>query len=457
MKVKYLYEGNIYKNFMLFAIPMVITGVLSQLYNIVDTVIAGVFLGDQALAAIGALSPLVTFFSSVLWGCGCGFGIYVALLFGKKEYDKMAHSFNAFLLITLAVCAVIVGVSFFCCDFFLDVFNVDPVIREDAGIYFKTYMAGIFFIILTYDGVYVLNALSSGAFPLYMSILTTVLNIGGNLLTVLCFEWGVFGLAISSVFSSVVVAVSYLVRIWVFTKKLGVKKIFGVNFHVLALGAGYVIPPTLQQLTMYAASLLLSPVVNGLGYAMTAAYTIGSKIYDFVANVYQNSSKILGNYVAQCVGAQKYGLVKRSIPVALLQAAVFVTPFIIVCVIFPKTIASIFLSEGYAQSTMDYSVSFIKLFLPFIYFNVINNAFHNLYRGLKDKGILIVSSTIGAVSRIALSYWLTGLYGMIGFYIGWAASWIIEALFSIAVYFSGTWVPRDIKREILGKREKNKS
>lgn len=113
MKVKYLYEGNIYKNFMLFAIPMVITGVLSQLYNIVDTVIAGVFLGDQALAAIGALSPLVTFFSSVLWGCGCGFGIYVALLFGKKEYDKMAHSFNAFLLITLAVCAVIVGVSFF--------------------------------------------------------------------------------------------------------------------------------------------------------------------------------------------------------------------------------------------------------------------------------------------------------------------------------------------------------
>ena len=451
MKIKYLYDGNIYKNFILFAFPMVITGVLSQLYNTVDTIIAGACIGEKALGAIGALSPLISVFTSVVWGMGVGFGVYIALLFGKKEYDKMIKAFNAFTLFTLALCVVFSLLSVFCCEWILDIFKVAPEIRADAGIYFKTYMIGIFFITFSNCGVYVLNALSSGTFPLYMSIISSVINIGGNLLTVMVFNMGVMGLALSSVVAAFVVSVVYIVWIWSFGKKIGVKNVFAPDFKVLFMGTGYMLPPTFQQLIMYAVSMLLSPLVNGLGYAMTSAYTIICKVYDFVATVYQNSSKTLGNYVAQCVGAKKYSLIKHSIFVSFVQALIFVLPFIVLCVAIPEAITSLFLPGEYSAETFEYSVMFIRIFMPMIVLNSVNNIFHNLYRGLKDKAILVISSSFGGIVRLVLSYVLTAKLGMKGFYIGWAISWAAEAIFSIIIYFSGVWVPRELKKDILGK------
>lgn len=452
MKVKYLYEGNIYKNFILFAFPMVISGILANLYNTVDTIIAGVCLGDKALGAIGALSPLISVFSNIICGMGVGFGIYVALMYGKKEFDKMIKAINTFTLVSFILSIVFTLFSVFCCEWILDVFKVAPEIRTDAGIYFKTYMIGIFFITFANCGVYILNALSSGSFPLYMSILSAVLNIGGNLLTVLVFGMGVMGLALSSVVASLAVSVVYVIKIWVFGKKLGVKNVFAIDFHVFFLGTGYMLPPTFQQLIMYAISMFLSPLVNGLGYAMTSAYTIIYKVYEFVTVVYQNSSKTLGNYVAQCVGAKKYDLIKHSILVAIVQGLIFVLPFLILCAVIPEAITSLFLSGDYAAETFEYSIMFIKIFMPMVAINSINNIFHNLYRGLKDKAILVISSAFGGVVRLTLSYILTAKLGMLGFYIGWAISWAAEAIFSLIIYLTGVWVPKDLKSEILGKK-----
>ncbi len=445
MKVKYLYQGNIYKNFILFAFPMVITGVLSQLYNTVDTIIAGAYLGDKALGAIGALSPFITFLSSFIYGCGCGFGIYVALLYGKKEFDKLIHAFNSFIVILLGICLVVTLFSLVGTDLILDIFKVDEVIRNDAGIYFKVYMIGFFAIIMNSIGVYVLNALSSGTFPLYMSIISSLCNIGGNILTIVVFKMGVFGIALSSVISASIVMVCYFIRIWRFGKALGVKNLFGLDFHALRLGSGYIIPPTFQQLTMYTASMLISPIVNGFGYEMTSAYTIVSKVYDFIASIYQNSSKTLGNYVAQCIGAKKFENIRKSLLVAILQAFIFILPFIVTFSIIPDIIASLFLSGEYAVETFDSAVLFIRYFLPFVLFNMLNNVFHNMYRGLKDKILLIASSTFGAIVRLVFTYILAGIYGMTGFYIAWAISWILEVVFSAILYFTNVWIPKEYK------------
>ena len=93
--MKDLTQGNIFKTFFLFGFPLVLSGLLSQTYNVIDTAIAGKFLGESGLASIGATSPLITFFSSLFWGFGVGVPVYAAKLYGRGDYDKIKKSFHS--------------------------------------------------------------------------------------------------------------------------------------------------------------------------------------------------------------------------------------------------------------------------------------------------------------------------------------------------------------------------
>ena len=179
--MKDLTENNIYKTFIIFAILMVFSGLLSQMYNAIDTIIAGKLLGSDGLAAIGATSALVQFISSAFWGYGTGFSIYIARLFGAREYSRIKASIFSNLLAMLAASAVIT-VSVLCFhEKIFDILNVDFSIRKEAFKYFAVYMSGLFIITSNMTCGYIMNAFGIGSFPFYISIISAILNIFGNI------------------------------------------------------------------------------------------------------------------------------------------------------------------------------------------------------------------------------------------------------------------------------------
>lgn len=434
--MKDLTSGSIYKNFILFAIPMVLSGMLSQAYSTVDTVIAGKFIGDSALAAVGATAPLITFLSSAFWGFGVGFAVYVARLFGAGEYLKIK---TAVYTCVAVVSAVLISVSALLVIFRGPVFSLFRI--EDDGEtarYFICYMVGFVFIILTSYGVFLMNSMGIGAYPFVMSVLSAVINVTGNIFTVVVLDWGVFGLALSSVVAAAVVCLCYVLKLRRCFKEMGVLKDRAeLDVRCFSEAARYAFPNMIQQMIMYLSGMAVSPMINGMGSHATAAYTVAQKTYDINASVYQNSSKTVSNYTSQACGAGKYHLLKRGVRVGAVQALVFVMPFILVCAVFPETIAGFFFDGDASPESVEYAVTFMSRFLPFVVINVFANLFHSYFRGLGEKAPLMVSTLCGSLTRIAVSFILIPKMGMVGMYIGWVSFWVADAIVCAGYYVKG--------------------
>lgn len=452
--MKDLTRGNIYKTFFSFALPLVFSGVLSQMYAIVDTVIAGQYLGEAGLAAIGATSSYITFISSFVWGYGTGVGIFIGHLFGAKEYGRIKN--NAWTQILLIVLAALLlgGGSVALHRPIFTLLRVDAAVWDEAFRYFAIYMGGFFCVVLNNCCMHIATALGSSTVPFVLSVVSGVLNVAGNIFSVVVLHWGAFGLGLSTVFASAVTFAIYLIYFAVSFRKMPTTEKTRLTFGETKWIFTFSLPTSFQQATMYAASLLLSPMVNAIGPAATASYSVTHRIFEFNSAMFYNSSRTVGSYTAQCMGAEKYEKIKKGIGVGLLQALAFLLPVMALCLIFPDTLVGIFSKAGDGES-LGYSLFFVKVCLPFAVFHCVDNLFHHLYRGVKKMGLLLLSTGFASLVRIAVGFILTPFFGMEGFYVAWAASWVLEALLNLLVYLFGLWIPkegRNVIRAPLGKR-----
>ncbi len=444
--MKVLTRGNIPKNFFIFALPLVLSGLLSDAYSTINTVIAGYYIGETGLAAIGSTAPLISFLSSIFWGFGTGLGVYIARLFGAGEYEKIRRVINAqhivvgALVLIIAVPAIIFTVPI------LRLLKVDEAVMQEAATYFRIIMAGFVVIRLSSNCAYPMHALGIGSFPFYMSLITACLTVGGNILSVAVFGMGVAGIAGSTVLAAAVTLTCYLFRFRYIFRKMKLPKTRGFSLREMKESFPYALPTTVQQMMMYFATLALSPTVNVLGGAASAAYTVVVRIYDLNAQVYQNSARAVGSYTAQSMGEGRPDKIRKGLLIGFVQGVLFLLPFLGAMMFFPDFTLSLFFKEDASPEAITYARDFILIFLPFVVFNLINNLFHNLYRGVKRMSLLIFSTGSAACVRILVGVVLAATYGMHGFYIAWAASWIYEALLSIVIYLTGIWKPREASR-----------
>ena len=447
--MKDLTTGSMRKTFLLFAIPLVLAGILSQGYNMIDTIIAGKYLGTEGLAATGATAALITVICSLFWGFGNGIAIYVARLFGAKEYKKLKSCIYINFII-VAIAAVIITVLMII--FHNAVFNylkIDQSIRKSAFIYFSIYMSGLVIMTFNRNCIFIMHAFGMSLYPFLMSLISAFINVAGNILTIIFLGWGVAGVAISTVLSSLVVFVSYIFKLKKCFKEMNVDKYkVPLSGEIVKCSLPYSIPVTIQQVIMYLSSVLISPMINGLGSSATSAYTVILQIYNLSSSIYQESTKTLSNYTAQCMGAKKYSKIKKGIHIGITQSALFVLPLLIFCAVFSKQSCSVFFPSDHFGKDLIYAIAFVKFCQPFVLLNLINNAFHAISRAVKAMNMLMISTAIGAASRVIATAIFVKYYGMYGMYIGWVISWLAEMIFALYIYNSGRWRPDEMKNKI---------
>lgn len=450
--MKRLTEGNIWKNFILFAIPLILSGLLSTAYTMIDTMIAGHYLGEEGLAATGATSSMVTFVSSLFWGYMVGFGMYIARLFGEGAHDLIRRGTWVHFGFCTVLCLGVTLFSVIFCDPLLHFLNVDAQIWNDAKEYFLIYILGFCLFIFNANAVFLLGSVGDSAFPFYMSLISSVLNVGGNILSVTVLDMGVGGIAWSSVISAGIVSVFYLLRFRsIFRKLLPNGSRLKWNFIETKIALPYSLPPILQQGVIYVVGLMFSPMINGLGSEAIASYMVSTQIFGLISTMYQNSSRSVSNYTAQCLGspfenAEMRRRLRMGIGVGLVQSVSFAILVMIPCLIFPEFTASIFFAKGSAQESIALTVFCQRVFLPFTLFNVVTNLFHGVFRAVKAKGLLIFSTVFSSVVRIAVSFPLMVKYGLNGFWAGMVIAWFAEALMLGVVYFKDWWMPRELRK-----------
>lgn len=435
-----LTDGNIYKTFILFAIPIVLSGLLTQSSQLINTMLAGRFLGSDGLAAVGAGSGFITLVSSASWGYTNGVCIYLAQLFGSgnvKRFKTAAYNFllfSAVLLLVLSAASVVLRYPI------LRMLHTDERVLDDAATYFAVYMGGLPLSLITFAFTCILHALGVSAFPLIVSLLTGFLHVFGNLLAVGLWDFGIVGLAAVPAVTGLISCALLWWQLHRCFVLLGVQKeriIWGFADTRAALR--FSLPTIAQQVTMYFASFVISPFVNVLGSSATAGFAVVMRFFEINTGVYQNSSKTLTTYVAQSVGAEQYHNLHRSVRVGFLQGFLLSAPFVVLSALFATPICRLFFGVSPDEQALSYAVTFARIFLPFAMVNLLNNLFHAFCRGIGAMKLLYIATSFGAVTRILLTVWLAPLYGMNGIFSAWAISWGLEAALNVILYVTGSW------------------
>jgi putative MATE family efflux protein len=344
--MKDLTVGNELKVIFFFSLPMLIGNVFQQLYNTVDSIVVGNFLGKEALAAVGASFPVLFLLVSLIMGITMGSTIIIAQFYGAKDMEGVKKAINTTYVYSFWSGLAISIIGFAVSKPFLILLKTPPEVLPQA----VTYLHIIFVGILLSFGYNVISAILRGLgdskTPLYFLIVATLVNIGLDLLFVVVFKWGVAGAAWATIIAqgvSFIGGMIYLDR----THELFKFRLSELRFdpEIFRLSIKIGLPSGLQQMLVAAGAMALLRIVNVFGTDTVAAYTAATRIDTFAAMPAMNLSQALSTFVGQNLGANKPERVKRGFKTSLLMSAVISILTTLIVVFIGEPIMGLFTSD----------------------------------------------------------------------------------------------------------------
>lgn len=431
-----LTEGNITKTMLLFAFPMMVGNMLQQLYNVVDTLIVGQFLGADALAAVGSAYTLMTFLTSILLGLCMGSGTIFSICCGKKDFPYLKScifvSFSAIAVLTLVLNAVV----FAGMDEILVLLQVPDGIYEDMRDYLWVIFWGIAASFLYNYFASFLRALGNSVVPLVFLGVSAVLNIVLDLVFILVFHWGVRGAALATVFSQYVSGVGIMVYTLMkfpqfFPKKKDCRWSMRTAEDIFSLSS----LTCVQQSVMNFGILMVQGRVNSFGATVMAAFAAAVKIDSFAYMPVQDFGNAFSTFIAQNYGAGRQDRIDRGIKSAVKTVLLFCMAITVVVCAFAKPLMLIFVKP---QETEILSVGIRYLRIEGAFYWGIGVLFllYGLYRAVKKPGISLVLTIISLGTRVLLAYTLSAVpaIGVTGIWVSIPIGWMLADLVGILYY-----------------------
>lgn len=435
--VKNITQGNIYKNYLLFAAPLIFSSILGSLYSTVDAMIAGKFISEHALGAISATHPFDILFNSFFNGFTSGFSIYIAHLFGKKDYSGIKRNVVNMSIFVAVVSVIISILAIFFRATILDYLNIDPLLRKDAEIYFVIYTSSYLISFVNMILLRTLYALGTTSVSLLVSVMSAVVNIVGNLVTVLVFDWGIAGLAFSTVLSVIIATVIYLYMIAKAFRELRCEKAsYRFSLALVKDSLSYTLPTAIQKMAFHATGILIAPSLNSLGADATTGYSVMSRMYNFCGQSFWNMSSAVDCHTAQAAGSGNISKVRRGLFAGLWMNIAATTPFVLLFAIFAKPIASIFFPSGYQGPALEYAVRFFEIFFVFLYVNMIGHLMHSYMRSIGRVTTVFWITVFGSSVQVAVTLLLVPFFKMDGVYLGLVSAWVADGTLSVILYFA---------------------
>ena len=432
-------EGSPAKLLLRFTIPMLIGNLFQQLYNMVDSIVVGRFVGSNALAAVGATGSLNFLFFAMSFGIAAGVGVVVSQYFGAERMDMVEKSIINGMYLLAAVSALMGIVGIASARWVLAALDTPEIILEDAVTYMRVSCAGIL-AIAAYNGVAsVLRALGDSKTPLYFMVVACFINIGLDLLFVIGFQWSVFGVALATVIAQMAAAIGAfayaLYKIPYFHIKKEnrpirrdiISRCFTLGLHI-----------ALQNALIAFSCIFLQKVVNGFGESVVAANTALGRIEQLVQQPYNSLGAAITTYTGQNIGAGKIDRVKQGYRAAFWSVVVFSIIMFVPCQLFGEQIVGVFVTEPevVAIGAKGLSItSFFYFFLGMIY------VARSVLNGAGDAAFAMINGLMEVAGRVGFAVPLTKipLIGVWGIFFTTGFTWALTGIVSMVRYHKGKW------------------
>ncbi|MGL4774650.1 MAG: MATE family efflux transporter [Clostridium sp.] len=433
-----LTTGNEGKQIFIFALPMLVGSIFQQLYNTVDSMIVGRYVGTEAIAAVSGASPIMFLLTSFLTGITLGFSILVSQYYGSKNMKKVKRTIDTTYIFIFGASIIITLIGVVFSESFLKIMNTPSDILIQSGEYLKIIFLGTL-ASAGYNSVSaILRGLGDSRNPLIFLIIATVLNIFLDVIFVINFNMGVNGVALATVIAQ---GASFVFSLIYLNKKHDVLKVNIKNLSfdksIFNRGLKLGIPSAAQQMLFSVGNIALQSLVNSYGTIAMAAFGAGTRIEGFIATPIMNLGAAVSTFVAQNIGANKLDRIKRGVDASVKMAIVMAIAVALLFFAFSKELITLFngdlevIKVGSAYLTII-GPAFVLICTSFMWTSAI--------RGAGGAMFALISSIISLwVARIPASYILSDMFGVNGIWlgipIGWCVGWIVTAIY----YKKGKW------------------
>lgn len=437
---KSMVEGAPWKHIIRFALPVLLGSLLQQLYNTVDAIIVGKYASEDALSAVGTTGTMTFFFLAIAMGLSAGNGVVIAQHYGAKDEDGVRRSASTgiLFLMILGVAAALVGIIF-ARPIFRDLLAVSEDILPMTIQYFTIYAVGLIFQYGYNIFSAILRAIGDSNATLYFLFISSVVNVLFDLLFVAVFHWGVVGASVATVISqlgSLVAAYIYMTHKYpIFKFKISEYRLDGTAVkRTVQIG----MPISIQLVIVSVGLSFIQRAVNEFGKVMTASFTVGQRIEQYInlpCNAFQTT---LATYTGQNYGAGKTDRVKKGAKQGLFISIATTLVISALIWIFAESIARLF---NLSDEAMVYCIPHIQT-IAFV--NIILACYvplFGVFQGVGHSGVPAIVATCALGVRVAtvylfryssfLGYSIIWWNGIFGFGVGFCITW--------SYFLSGKW------------------
>ena len=435
--LKDLSQGKVSKQILTFALPMLLGNVFQQLYNVVDSAVVGKFLGDSALAAVGASFPVIFLLISLGFGVTMGGTITVSHFFGAKQYDKVRRTvdtMNIFILIASFFFAII-GIIF--SDQIFELIKLPKDVVPLASSYLQVYLTGLPFVFGFANISATLRGVGDSKTPLYLLIFSTLLNIALDLYFVAVLKYGIFAVALATVISQ---AAAFVAAIIILRKnKL-------LNFHIKGLVFDRAIfkkaikiglPSGVQHILFSLGMMALFSIVNKFGVKVIAAYSGALRLDSLAIMPSINLASALSTFVGQNLGAGRIDRVKKGLLTTLGMSFTISLTISVIFYFFGENLMMLFTDD---PEVVRYGKEYLIIVGSFY---VLFSALFSLNAVMRGAGDVIVPMFVTLIAlwviRIPFAYFLSDIIGEKAVWWSAPAGWSVGLILSFVYYKTNRW------------------
>ena len=418
-----------------FCLPLFGSIVFQQMYNIADSLVAGKFIGENALAAVGNSYEITLIFIAFAFGCNMGCSIIVSQLYGAKKYSRLKTAVSTSCISSGIVCGLLMLIGLLGCSPLLHMIHTPENVFADSKLYLDIYVWGLPFVFFYNISTGIFSALGDSKTPFYFLAASSTANIAVDILFVKAFDMGVAGVAwatfICQGISCILAVITVLKRLnnikadekcplfdWELEKKI----------------AKIAIPSILQQSFISIGNIMIQSVINSFGASVMAGYSAAIKLNNLVITSFSTIGNGISNFTAQNLGAKQFGRIKEGFKAGLKMVWLFCIPFCLLYILLGKTLLLLFMEKGSTEALLT-GQQFLWIVAPFYFVVSAKLVADGILRGIGAMWQFMVATFTDLILRVVLAFVFSEITGSaLGIWCAWPVGWSIAMVISVCFY-----------------------
>lgn len=417
-----------------FCLPLFASIIFQQLYNIADSLVAGKFIGENALAAVGNSYEITLIFIAFAFGCNIGCSVIVSQFFGAKDYKNMKTSVYTAMISTAVLCAVLMLFGVLFCGNLLKLIKTPSAILNDSKLYLDIYIYGLPFMFFYNMATGIFSALGDSKTPFIFLAVSSVTNIFIDIIFVKAFNMGIAGVAWATFICQGISAVLAVIVVFLRLSKIKVLQRCPVfSFIILVKLLKIAIPSILQQSFISIGNIIIQSVINEFGAGTIAGYSAAVKLNNLVITSFTTLANGISNFTAQNLGSGKSERIRDGFKAGLKMVWIISIPLVLLYFFAGKQLLYLFLDNP-TNTAIHTGIMFLCILSPFYFVVSTKLVADGILRGAGLMSRFMITTFTDLILRVVLAIILSKQFGSTGIWCAWPIGWSIATTLSVIFY-----------------------